>query len=341
MTIFPNTKKTTFGLSEQHSLSTTERLTRKELDALSERYHVETLKKGETLFMKGDICSDKIYLLKGRVGLISKLTKGEKFISSVNGGSEEALIPLDHVIPRRLFAIARTNIKFIRIPEIEAPEHSRRSVKDPTIMAIKSLNKSVGAFQTAKASQKFTTKQYRKGEIIIHQNSQNNSFYIIADGECEFVYHSTSHSGEMISLKSIKTGETFGEESILLKLPHLTQVRARTLTTVLQLDGDDFRELIYLPTIARLSSNQLHEEHTVVDVREKSKDKEHATMEHLPDTISIPLRAIRFKTLKLPKNGKILTLCDDGSQSKVAAYLLHMNGFNCEYLNNGINAESF
>ena len=323
-------------------------MTRQALTQLAHQYEVKTLKKGEVLFMKGDISTDEIYLIKGRVGLVSKLSKGARILSSIEAESDEALSPIDHVIPRRVFAVARTDIKYISVPSTAGSSNSEKTQRfdpDPMVQVTKTLNRVIGPLQTAKVIQNADTVEYRKGDIIIKQNSLSNHFYLLAVGDCEYVYHSTSRLGEMINLRPVLPGETFGEESLIMDKPHLTQVRATSQCTVLRLSKEKFFELIYIPLIAKLSTNSIYtHQGSVVDVRDKTQHQQCRTAKNWMknfDLKSVPLRALRFQVLKTDMGkAKILTICDDGQESKVAAYILFIHGYQVNYLNGGIQENS-
>ena len=72
---------------------------------------VETVKRGQMLFSEGDTDHQHVYLVKGRVALLSK----RSVVDRVEAGSDTARFPLAHQVPRKNSARAEVKSRITRI----------------------------------------------------------------------------------------------------------------------------------------------------------------------------------------------------------------------------------
>ena len=70
----------------------------------------------------------------------------------------------------------------------------------------------------------------------------------------------------------------------------------------------------------------------VLDVREKVE----LAVEHLPDTVNIPLGELRSRLEELPRDREILTVCRSGQRAYYAARILVQNGFDARVVSGGM-----
>ena len=94
--------------------------------------------------------------------------------------------------------------------------------------------------QTAR-SERVTRHHYEPGQDIVRQGETGESFYAIANGDCE-VYR-TDAEGKQMVIARIGPGSYFGEEALLSGQPRSASVRAITVVDVMVLGMNDFTAL--------------------------------------------------------------------------------------------------
>jgi CRP-like cAMP-binding protein len=86
-----------------------------------------------------------------------------------------------------------------------------------------------------------TKKTFKKGEAIIREGSESYDVYVVLDGEAEVV---KTYSGKSVGVRTIKKGEVFGANALIVKSPRLATVVARTDLEVGMIYRDDFLNLL-------------------------------------------------------------------------------------------------
>lgn len=81
----------------------------------------------------------------------------------------------------------------------------------------------------------------RQGEILLEQGHDGRGLYLIVDGECEVT---RTVDGKSVSVAHLKSGEVFGEVSLLHDLPAIATVAASQDTTLLFLPALYFQRLV-------------------------------------------------------------------------------------------------
>lgn len=80
------------------------------------------------------------------------------------------------------------------------------------------------------------TRYYNAGKVILRKDSASRAVYFVASGAVE--QEVAGHT------RRLGPGEMFGQMGVLSKRPRRTEVRAITLTSVLELDEDAFRRVL-------------------------------------------------------------------------------------------------
>lgn len=83
---------------------------------------------------------------------------------------------------------------------------------------------------------------FAAGEYIIQQGEKGDSFYIIKSGQVRVT--ATNPYGDVFLDKELKTGNFFGEISVLTGEPRTANVQAITDTKLLMLDKSDFENIL-------------------------------------------------------------------------------------------------
>ena len=81
------------------------------LDELLEDIEVLQATQGQVLFKKDDADKRSLYLLSGTI----ELRDGDQVVSTIEGGSDEACNPIAPLLPRRLSAVARGDVRYFSI----------------------------------------------------------------------------------------------------------------------------------------------------------------------------------------------------------------------------------
>ena len=98
--------------------------------------------------------------------------------------------------------------------------------------------------------------EYKKNDIVYHQGSDPDAFYVICSGR--FRVFVRSGYGSERTLTYLYRGDYFGEISILTGKPHSVTVEAINDSLVLKLDKDDFNDLLKnVPSLALHLSRSL------------------------------------------------------------------------------------
>jgi len=91
------------------------------------------------------------------------------------------------------------------------------------------------------ATPTLTTVHVAAGEIIVHQDTPADTFYIVVDGEVAVL---REEAGQSRQVGTLRRGQFFGEIAILRDVPRTATVRAIVATTLLALDRVAFHDLV-------------------------------------------------------------------------------------------------
>lgn len=102
-------------------------------------------------------------------------------------------------------------------------------------------------------------KEFASGEVIFEQDQPAHHLYVLIRGKVEVLHHAESTDYPIATLGE---KECFGEMAILDDQPRSATIKSLEPSTVLKIDRDSFRELIYeRPQIAfaifKILSNRL------------------------------------------------------------------------------------
>ncbi|XP_029452161.1 cGMP-dependent protein kinase 2-like isoform X2 [Rhinatrema bivittatum] len=97
--------------------------------------------------------------------------------------------------------------------------------------------KRLGEEQLNTVVESFTLTQYRKGETVISEGAEGNTMYIIAEGEL----HVTQHGQH---LRTLLTGDVFGELAILYNCKRTATVTAATDVKLWKIDRQTYRTIV-------------------------------------------------------------------------------------------------
>jgi CRP-like cAMP-binding protein len=324
------------------------RVSNTKFNALCEEITVEQAEAGTFLFKQGDIENNLIYLLDGKISLQTDEFK----VETIESGTASARFALAHQIPRKIDAIAESNIRLLRLNAdtikslqntfkqeessymvVDEPEENDNDwmttlLKSPIFRALPPAN-----LQRIIMSLEQVT--YEKGDAIISQGEQGDYYYLIKSGQC-MITRKPSPNAKAIKLGLLRNQDTFGEDSILSGAPRNVSVVALTDVLLLRLNKENFIDLIKTPSLKFVDYQQAKAEIAkgtlLMDVRSPDEYQKN----HLENSTNTPFFSLRMHLKTLHKKQPVIVVCKNGNTSAAAAFLLLRNKINAVILEGGM-----
>lgn len=309
---------------------------------------VETARSGTFLFKRGDTDSDLVYLLKGEISLEVDPLK----IEIIKAGTESARFAIAHQLPRKVNAVAKGQVRFLRLNTIfinppdpkdlekkENAEIKKAREEDShdwlaTLLMIPII-RSLPPANLHRISKILGEIKVEKDEIIIKQGDFGDYYYLIKSGEC-LISHQSSENAQPIKIAKLQVWDTFGECALISGEPRGETVTALTDMSLLRIHKDKFLQLIKKPSLEYIDFKEfellLKKGAVLLDVR--SPD-EYENL-HLQDAVNTPLFSLRMQLKTLNKEQLYIIICNDGKTSESAAFLLKTYGFITKIIKGGI-----
>lgn len=312
---------------------------------------IEEVPRGAVLFSQGDTKNEFVYVLSGTVSLQA----GGMEMEAITGGTESAKFALAHQIPRKVSAIARDKVRYIRVDSDYVNQPNQRISGVATYEVSEMPEESTGDWVTTllkspifqrlppanlqQILSKLEELPVVAGQEIIHQDEPGDYYYIIKKGRCQLT-RKPSRLAREVKLAELKTCDTFGEDSLISDQPRNVTVTMTTKGTVLRLNKSDFLKLVKEPVIAGVDLKQARsmvaEGACLLDVRTPDLYEEG----HLPGAINIPFFRLRVDLGTLSRGHPHILVCETGRVSEAAAFLLIRNNFDAFVLKGGMSATS-
>ena len=306
---------------------------------------VEEVASGDVLFNESDIDPRAIYLLAGKVVMMS----GKSIADTVIGGTEASRYPLAHHIPRQLKAVAKTAVSIIRIdPRLldslltadgasgETYEVSEILEEDENDWMTQLLQSE--AFSNLPAENIQALFMYMEehavaaGIPVISVGEPGDYFYIIRSGRCKVV---VEDKGQKKVVAELGPGDSFGEEALISDNPRNASVIMLTDGVLMRLGQEDFEELMKQPLIKWVTFDEaskiINDGGVWLDVRLPSEHEQYA----IEGSHNLPLSLLRSKAERLKPTRKYVTYCENGKRSSVASFLLSQRGLDAYVLAGG------
>ncbi|MDH5395124.1 MAG: cyclic nucleotide-binding domain-containing protein, partial [Gammaproteobacteria bacterium] len=177
----------------------------------------------------------------------------------------------------------------------------------------------------------------KKDQVVIAQGGMDDNYYIIKNGSCN-VHRKPFKDAANVLLAVLPTGSGFGEEALITNGKRNATITMREDGALMRLKKKDFLELLITPLISYFEhteiQNKIQQGNVVIDVRTETQSKQ----KPLEGAVNIPLSMLRMKFDSLNSGREYILVCNDGSQSAAAAFLMISNGFKCSVLNHGLNS---
>jgi len=177
---------------------------------------------------------------------------------------------------------------------------------------------------------------HKPGEKIIRQYAKGDNFYFILSGTAE-AHHETEEENEQIIVSTLKTGDAFGEEALILGDGQHSTVIIKERTVLGVLDGQIYQKHVGNSLISTISvdaaSNLYGLDNTVfLDIRYNDE----FTMGSIKNCAHIPMHELRHRFNELDVSKKVIVFCRSGHRSKLGALLLRKQGFDAYSMDGGI-----
>ncbi len=323
-------------------------------DELLRRMQVLEMKPGDFIFRQGQEDDDTWYLLEG----VIEMEADGQLIKRLDGGSTDALHALAQLQPRQMSARAESRVRVVRFDrgllskllaldssefadgamplagsgdarsDDEGADWMGRMLQSELFARVPSANiQDVFDCMEALAVQ--------EGDRIIQQGDSGEYYYVIQRGHC-LVTHRADVDSTEIRLAELHPGDSFGEEALLANSRRNASVSMLTDGVLMRLTQEDFIRLIQTPVVRPLAYDEamrrVADGACWLDVR--FADEHRGPV--LPDSINIPLNALRQRVGELDPARTYIVYSDSGERSATAAYLLSQSGVDAYLLEGGL-----
>ena len=316
---------------------------------LCKKLNIETANPGQYLFRRGDDNSDLHFLLDGSISL-----QTESFIiETIRADSDSARFAIAHQIPRKVDALAKSRIQFLRLNTamMKSAQETSYQENESTMMVdelednddwmttlLKSpIFRGLPPANLQKILMSLQEIRFNPGEIIIHQGEPGDYYYIIKKGQA-LISRKPTPTAKEIKLAQLGDLDTFGEDSLISGEPRNVTITAISPMVLLRLGKEQFITLIKQPTINYIQFEDLHgqllEGAELIDVRGPDEFQK----SHLPHSVNVPFFSLRMYLKTLSRNHPTIVVCKDGRTSESAAFVLLRHKFKALVLKGGIAA---
>ncbi|MCK5723307.1 MAG: cyclic nucleotide-binding domain-containing protein, partial [Gammaproteobacteria bacterium] len=321
------------------------------LDELAAKSIIDEIPAGRIICRHGEKDSRQIYLLAGQIEVA---TAGETKTTIIK--SKSALkTPIAEGSPRTVTLKTKTASTLLYIdadllellmsdePELTsaAYEVTEISADDSDDWMLTFLQSPAFLQLPTENIQKLLTHMeefpLEKGQTVINQGDKDDFYYIIKSGSCN-VHRKPYKDAANVLLAVLQAGSGFGEEALISDGSRNATITMRENGSLMRLKKADFLALLIEPIISYFAhkdiQNKIDNGCVVIDVRSEQQSNQ----EPLEGSVNIPLSMLRVKFDSLNADREYLLVCNDGSQSAAAAFLMIQSGLKCSVLKNGLNS---
>ena len=309
---------------------------------------IESARSGTFLFKRGQTNNDLIYLLKGDVSLEVAPLK----IETIKSGTESARFALAHQFPRKVNALAKGSVRFLRLNTVFINPPGAKEFEKKEFFEIKKAQKESSQSLMAtllmipiirslpepnleKIKESLEEIEVKADDVIISQGDYGDYYYLIKQGEC-LVSHKNSKHAHSIKIAKLQVWDTFGEGALISGEPRGETITAVSNMSLLRLHKDKFLKLIKEPSLEFIYFIELelllNNEGILLDVRSPDEfDKL-----HLPGAVNAPLFSLRIQLKVLDKGKTYVIICKNGKMSESAAFLMKSYKFDVKIIKDGM-----
>jgi len=310
---------------------------------------VEEAGKGMSLFRQGDPRNEYVYLLSGTISLEA----GGVEMDTITGGTDAAHFALAHQIPRKVSAIAKDRVRYVRInPELLVREEPREEVlgftlnemsegrasKDDDWLSIILRSPLFQRLPPANLQNLLRTMEevpVEAGYVVMRQDDPGDYYYVIKKGQCVLT-RKPSKIAKEVKLATLKAGDSFGEDSLISERPRTVTITMSTDGILLRLDKANFLKYVKEPVVSlvelKTAREMVENGAEWLDVRMPDEYEQF----RIPGSRNAPFFSLRMFVSNLDRNKKFILVCEDGKLSEAAAFLFRRHGLQSFVLSGGI-----
>jgi len=320
------------------------------LEALSHKMQSVEIPAGTRIIKEGEPAHAFYVICSGDVEVTQETGFGQTAKLRVEGTGESfGEMALLTNLPRSSTVTAKTDVKLSKISREDFEEvvnidtafsnMLERQAKDfKDFNALKTLQPFalIEPEKMLALIAKMGEETYSAGDIIISQGDQGDRYCIIKSGKAAVIKKEGDKEPEQIAV--LKSGEGFGEESLIRGHPRNATVKALDETTVLTIDKIAFNQIMASSFIENGFSEDIPENergnYVYIDARIRPEYEE----EHIAGAFSIPIEILREKFGELDKEKEYFTYCTNDSRGMTAAFLMKSLGYKVKALRGGLSA---
>ncbi len=324
-------------------------LSQDKLEELATKSSIQEFPAGRTLFRQGERDKRVIYLLSGTVTLHAAGSPKPRQLKA--RGNNPLPDAIEAEIPRPCTAKTKTacrllfidrdlleiltqdeNSGLIEVEELSGDDESAWMVRFLQSRAF--LKLPTENIQTLLMN--LEEVPFSKGDTVIRQGENNDYYYIVHSGRCA-VSRRPAPKLDEIQLAILTVGDGFGEEALITGGKRNASVTMLEDGVLMRLEKDKFLELLAKPLITRIDKATVESKIAagalLIDVRRNDE----FMARRVEGSVNIPLSMLRLKLDGLNPEREYVLICNDGSESAAAAFLLAQQGLECYVLEGGLN----
>lgn len=219
-----------------------------DIDVVLGAFKEVLIKKGETLIEQG-ADGDKLYLIeKGEANVFKDVTDEKRKetervkVNVMKEGDTVGELALMYNAPRAATVVAATDLKLWSLDRetfshiVRDAAAKKREMYEESLKEVELL-KDVDPYERSKVADALKTQTYEKGDEIITEGQEGDTFYLLLDGEAE------AFKGGKVVMQ-YKRGSYFGELALLKNQPRAATVKAKTNCKVAFMDRKSFKRLL-------------------------------------------------------------------------------------------------
>jgi cAMP-dependent protein kinase regulator len=230
-------------------------LGRADLRAMLDVFEVKTVGVGAVLIEEGTPGNEAYIVARGELEVRRATESGESLLlARLGNGALFGEMALLSRAPRAASVVAaRPSIILVarkdaldviaaRQPEVARvfADHCRRRMVE-NLVRTSAILSAVSPSARPALVERFVTRTYEDGEVLIHQGHASEGLHLIASGEVAVMHHD---GGDTTLIAKLGVGEVVGEVALVLRRPSTADVIAACPTVTLHLPRDRFLELI-------------------------------------------------------------------------------------------------
>ncbi len=309
--------------------------------------------RGVFIFRQGERDGYAYFLLAGTL----EMYRDNQLVQEITGGTAAAAHALAQLQPRQFSARASTSVSLLRADRalMELTAAATADVGDITL-EVKEIDQAsqdgdwmtrllrselfvrIPAANIQRIFKQLESIAVRAGDVILRQGEPGDYYYILREGRC-MVSRSPGQKGPPVPLAELHPGDSFGEEALVANARRNATVTMLTDGELMRLTKEDFIELIRTPLLRQIdyaeTQRRLAKGAQWLDVRNAAEYAKSPP----PQGLNLPLSMLRLQHQKLARNVTYVVVCDDGSRSAAAAFLLAERGYDVMHLRGGLNAQ--